>query len=527
MLVHDFLMASAGLRPDSPAIRQGDDICTYRQLAAAAESVAAWLLQNGLEPGERVATLFEKSIANVAAMYGVWRAGGVLVNLNDKLPTIMLALVLRDCRPRFLLGSSKSLRHIVSTNESLPPTLEAFVTLEGAPPESTHPRIKSKTLNWRGEARFAAATPRTNDDLCTIIYTSGSTGRQKGVMWSHRNLVHHVKGVTTYLNNTADDRLISVLPLYFGYGLSQLLTSVGAGACLSLAPSFTYPNEIVDVLERNKITGLAGVPAHFEMLLGMTDLASRDLKTLRYFTISGARSSETLVGRLRKVFPNVRLYLMFGQTESTIRISFLDPMEVDRRPTSIGKPMPEVQVFVLDEHGHPVPDGEVGELVCQGANVMLGYWDDPELTARVVRPHPLSERARDGEKVLYTGDMVRRDAEGFLYFMGRKDEMIKVGAHRVFPAEVGAVLAECDSVVEVAVTAEPDTVLGEVVVAHVVMRTGDVQAARPLLAYCRSRLPDYMIPRRIYFHDDLPKTATGKIRIADLRAGTIGPKDSP
>ncbi len=527
MLVHDFLTASAGLRPDSPAIRQGDDFRTYRQLAAAADAVAAWLVQNGLKPGERVATLFEKSIANVAAMYGVWRAGGVLVNLNDKLPTIMLALVLRDCRPRFLLGASKSLKHIVATNETLPPTLEAFVTLDEALTESIHPRIKTKFLNWRSEARFAAATPRADHDLSTIIYTSGSTGRQKGVMWSHRNLVHHVNGVTTYLNNTADDRLISVLPLYFGYGLSQLLTSVGVGACLSLAPSFTYPNEIVDVLERDKITGLAGVPAHFEMLLGMTELASRDLRTLRYFTISGARSSETLVGRLRKAFPNVRLYLMFGQTESTIRISYLDPIEVDHRPTSIGKPMPQVQVFVLDEHGRLAPDGEVGELVCQGANVMLGYWDDPELTARVLRPHPLPEWARDGEAVLYTGDMARRDAEGFLYFMGRKDEMIKVGAHRVFPAEVAAVLAECEGVVEVAVTADPDTVLGEVVVAHVVMKTGGDQAPRPLLAYCRSRLPDYMIPRRIYFHDELPKTATGKIRIADLRAGLIGQKDCP
>lgn len=527
MFVHDFLTASAALRPDFPAIRQGDDICTYRQLAAAAEAVAAWLLKNGLEPGERVATLFEKSISNVAALYGVWRAGGVLVNLNDKLPTIMLALVLRDCRPRFLLGSSKSLRQIVATSETLPRTLEAFVTLDETLPESTHPRIRMESLIWRSEARLATATPRTDDELCTIIYTSGSTGRQKGVMWSHRNLVHHVKGVTTYLHNTADDRLISVLPLYFGYGLSQLLTSVGVGACLSLAPSFTYPNEIVDVLERHKITGLAGVPAHFEMLLGMTDLALRDLRTLRYFTISGARSSETLVGRLRKAFPHVRLYLMFGQTESTIRITYLDPIEVDRRPTSIGKPMPEVQVFVIDERGRPVPDGEVGELVCQGANVMLGYWDDPELTARVLRPHPLSQCGRAGETVLYTGDMARRDAEGFLYFMGRKDEMIKVGAHRVFPAEVAAVLAECDGVVEVAVTAEPDTMLGEVVVAHVVMRDGSSSSARPLLSYCRSRLPDYMIPRRIYFHDELPKTATGKIRIAELRAGTIGHKDSP
>jgi amino acid adenylation domain-containing protein len=527
MLVHDLLFQAAQRAPEAPALRQAGQVCDYGELAESANSIAAWLLERGLSPGDRVATIFEKSIANCAAILGVWRAGGVLVNLNDRMPPAMLGAILADCEPVFVLGSTVALRRLFETNRAIPPSVRGVAALDAQPAPAADRALAVERLPWREPTGSAARSNRGSTDLCTIMYTSGSTGRQKGVMWSHRNLVDHVTSVTTYLKNTAHDRLISVLPLYFGYGLSQLITSVGVGASLSLVPSFTYPNEVVEVLSHDRITGMAGVPSHFQMLLEHSDLASAGLSALRYITLSGSKSPPSLVRRLGQALPHVQIYLMFGQTESTIRSCYLDPGEVDRRPESIGKAIPNVEVLVVDEFGRRVADGEVGELVCRGTNVMLGYWNDPALTAKVLRPDPQPQAGHAGDKVLFTGDLVRADRDGFLYFVGRRDEMIKVGAHRVFPAEVEAVLADCPGVIEAAVVAEPDAMLGAVVAAHVVAAGALRGDARAILAFCRKRLPDYMIPRRVYFHEALPKTATGKVLKGRLRSATAADANAP
>jgi len=529
MLVHQLLIRSASRHPSRPAVIHGAECFTYAQLGEAANAFAWHLLSQGLSPGDRVVTLFEKSPANVAAVFGVWQAGGVLVNLNHRLPAGMIRRIMEDCQAGFLVADVPSLGALFQDDNPPPPSLRSLLVADGPGGDGRIPgAVAAERLDWR-RARPAVPPPsRISIDLSTIIYTSGSTGRQKGVMLSHLSLVDHVASVTAYLKNVPEDRLISVLPLYFGYGLSQLLTAVGVGASLSLVSSFTFPNEVVDVLERDRITGLAGVPSHFRMLLNYSDLRRRDLSSLRYFTLSGARSPVSLVRQLRRTFPEVAIYLMFGQTESTIRISYLDPAEVDARPSSIGKPMPNVQVYVLGDDGREVGVGEVGELVCRGTNVMMGYWGDPELTVSALRDHPFPEIGPASEKVLYTGDLVRRDAQGFLYFVGRKDEMIKSGAHRIFPSEVEFALQEIEGVGEVAVVAERDETLGEVVVAYVVTRPQVNSDPRAFLQQCRQRLPAYMVPRRVYFRDALPKTATGKILKAqitgqDPRAPAVSP----
>lgn len=476
---------------------------TCCELAAVSAGIADQLLDRGVKPGDRVVTLFDKSFANVAAMFGVWNSGGVVVNLNSKLPPSMLRSVIADCDPRMVLAS-ESLAGLLRSSET-PIDLRGVLIID----ESLNPRSARSTPDFK--------PAMSGGDLATVIYTSGSTGRQKGVMLSHASLLHHVEAVTAYLHNTANDRLVSVLPFYFGYGLSQLLTAVGVGASLSLIDSFVYPQQVLDVLEGHRITGMAGVPSHFQMLLAHGNLHQRDFSALRYITISGSSASADLVGALRSALPATKIFLMFGQTESCIRSCYLPPEEIDRRPTSIGRAIPGVQVLVLDEEGNEIAADGVGELVCRGPNVMLGYWNDPELSARVLRSLPGSN-----ELALFTGDLVRRDAEGFLYFLGRKDEMIKSGAHRIFPMEIELVLQHAPGVREVAVVGADDPSLGQVVIAHVVLNHGAAMDQRALLEHCRRDLPAYMVPRRVVFHESLPRTATGKIRKMELSSPPQG-----
>jgi acyl-CoA synthetase (AMP-forming)/AMP-acid ligase II len=308
--VHELLIRSSEHSPSAIALRQGERTLSYAELASSSADVAFQLRAAGVEPGDRVVTVFEKSFANIIAMFGVWAVGGVVVNLNSKLPANMLQSVIADCDPRCVLAG-----------ESLE---QAFQEI--AP--SKRPKII--VISDERQSRSVMAHDRTEcarvqSDLATIVYTSGSTGRQKGVMLSHANLLHHVRTVSGYLHNTAHDRLISVLPLYFGYGLSQLLTAVGVGASLSLVESFVYPQQVLDVMEQHRITGMAGVPAHFQMLLSHGSLGSRDLSPLRYITISGSVSPGALVVELRRALPHVQIYLMFGQTESCIRSCYLPP----------------------------------------------------------------------------------------------------------------------------------------------------------------------------------------------------------
>jgi acyl-CoA synthetase (AMP-forming)/AMP-acid ligase II len=349
-------------------------------------------------------------------------------------------------------------------------------------------------------------------DLAALIYTSGSTGNPKGVMLTHRNMVSAATSITTYLENTPDDVILNVLPLAFDYGLYQVLMAGLFGGTVILERSFTYPQAVLQKLVAQRVTGLPLVPTMAAILLQM-DLTKYDWSRLRYITNTAAALPTEHILRLRRAFPTAKLFSMYGLTECK-RVSYLPPEELDRRPNSVGRGMPNEEVYIVDDQGRRVGPGVVGELIVRGANVMKGYWELPELTARRLLPGPLP-----GESVLATGDLFRMDAEGYLYFVGRKDDIIKSRGEKISPREVENVLASHPAIAEAAVIGVPDALLGEAVRAIVAVKPGCQLTAQEVLRYCAERLEDFMLPKYVEIRGELPKTANGKIDKRQLARG--------
>jgi len=349
-------------------------------------------------------------------------------------------------------------------------------------------------------------------DLASIIYTSGSTGDPKGVMLTHLNMISAATSIITYLENVPEDVVINVLPLSFDYGLYQVLMTFKFGGTLVLEKSFVFPYEIVKRMAEEKVTGFPGVPTVFAILLQMKDLKKYDLRSLRYITNTAAALPVTHIRQIRETFPQARLYSMYGLTECK-RVSYLPPEELDRRPDSVGRGMPNEEVWLVDDRGNRLGPGATGELTVRGSNIMKGYWGDPEATDRVLRPGPLP-----GEKVLRTGDLFRMDEEGFLYFVGRRDDMIKTRGERVSPKEVENALYAAAGVAEAAVLPVPDDLLGSAIKAYIVPKEGASLTDRQLLLHCKKMLEEFAIPKYFEFRDTLPKNASGKIDKLSLKA---------
>ena len=361
-------------------------------------------------------------------------------------------------------------------------------------------------------------------DLASIVYTSGSTGRSKGVTFAHFNVVCATRSITQYLENSPQDVVLDVLPLSFTYGLYQLITSVYCGSSLVLLKSYVYPYEVVRAVEEHRVTGIPGVPTFFAILLQMKDLDPARFDSVRYVTNAGAALPPAHFERLRKLFRKARIFSMYGVTEC-VRVTYLPPEELDIRPTSVGKGMPNQDLFIVDEHGNPVGPGEVGELVVRGNHVMRGYWNMPEETERSLRPgrYPW-------EKCLYTGDLFRRDEAGYLYFVARKDDMIKSRGEKVSPREVENVICELADVVEVAVVGAPDPILGQVVKAVIVKAPDSPLTKLEVVNHCARNLENYKVPKIVEFRDGLPRTLSGKVRKVELReeAGPAAvPQEAP
>jgi acyl-CoA synthetase (AMP-forming)/AMP-acid ligase II len=348
---------------------------------------------------------------------------------------------------------------------------------------------------------------RTIDiDLAALIYTSGTTGNPKGVMLTHGNMSAASTSITTYLENVEDDIILSVLPLSFDYGLYQILMAAQFGGTVVLEKSFIYPYEVIKRLKEEQATGFPIVPTISAILLQMKELENERFEHLRYLTNTAAALPVSHIRGLQKVFPGARIYSMYGLTECK-RVSYLPPEELERRPTSVGKGMPNEQVYLVDENDEVITEpGAIGELVVRGANVMKGYWELPEETAEMLKPgrHPW-------EYVLYTGDLFRMDEGGFLYFVSRKDDIIKSRGEKVSPKEVEAALYALGDVVEAAVVGIPDDVLGEAIKAFVVLKKDSKLTDKEILAHCSKNLEDFMVPKLVEFKDSLPKTSSGKI----------------
>lgn len=473
------LREAQGRFAQRPAIVHRGVSTTYLALWQQVLRTASALRALGVQPGDRVALLLENSLEYVVAYYATLEAGAVVVALSTALRGAELQWRMAHCGAAVLVTAAQARR--------------------GEP--AARWRVVSPTELLAGGDERDPGHVAAPDAVAAIIYTSGTTADPRGVTLSHRNLVANTRSILGYLQLTEADRVVNVLPFHYSYGNSVLHTHLAVGASIVLENSLLYPHLVVQQIADTAATGFSGVPSTYALLLQRVKLAEFGLSSLRWLTQAGGAMAPVHLARLREALPGVRVFVMYGQTEATARISYLPPERLDEKPGSVGIAIPDVSIEVRDERGARVPTGSTGEVCVRGENVMLGYWNNPESTARVLR---------DGW--LRTGDLGYQDAGGFLTLVGRSSELIKTGAHRVSPLEIEAVLQQIDGVADCAVVGVPDEILGEVIAAHVVIREGAGLDARRIQAHCRERLAPHMIPKLVHFAHELPRTSSGKVQ---------------
>jgi len=495
------------------ALAYGKDSLCYGDLQEAVSHFAGGLMNLGLQRGERVAIYLEKRFETVIASFGAPAAGGVFVPLNPLLKAEQVAYILRDCNVRVLVTSPERL-------SLLEPILaECHDLRQVVVLESEQELPAGGALSYCRWSELLAAPPRTghrviDTDMVAILYTSGSTGKPKGVVLSHRNMVAGAKSVATYLDNRPEDTLLAALPLSFDAGFSQLTTAFHVGARVVLL-NYLLPRDVLKALEREKVTGLTAVPPLY-IQLAQLEWPASITEHLRYFANTGGRMPRETLVALRERMPKTTPFLMYGLTEA-FRSTFLPPAEVDRRPDSIGKAIPNAEILVLREDGSPCAPNEPGELVHRGALVGMGYWNDPEKTAERYKPLSAHAPGRQAGLVLpelavFSGDTVRMDEEGFLYFIGRRDEMMKTSGYRVSPTEVEEILYETKLIGECVAFGVEHQTLGQAIQVIATAPASGTLDVETLLAECRSRMPAYMVPAGIEVRPGpLPRNPNGKI----------------
>jgi acyl-CoA ligase (AMP-forming) (exosortase A-associated) len=509
-LLHELPLDSASRTPDAPALTVRGRTITYADLADRIERVASGLARLGVRRGERVAFYLEKSVETVAVAFGTARAGAVFVPLNPLLKAEQVEHILRDCNVRVLVTSAERAPVIMSALTRCPDVRQVVVIGEPMPD------LEIPAISWSDftSDRNGRSHRVIDDDMLAILYTSGSTGLPKGVVLSHRNMVAGAKSVANYLGNVASDVILSALPLSFDAGFSQLTTGFLAGARVVLL-NYLMPRDVLDALAKERVTGLTAVPPLW-IQLSQLNWPESIAGHLRYIANTGGRMPRETLAQLRARLPRTKPFLMYGLTEA-FRSTFLPPEEVDRRPDSIGKAIPNAEILVLRPDGTPCDADEPGELVHRGALVSMGYWNDPEKTAERFKPLPVGVGGREAGMVIpeiavFSGDTVRRDAEGFLYFVGRNDEMIKTSGYRVSPTEVEEAIYATRLVGEVAAFGTAHPALGQVIVVIVTPPAGGTLESDRLLAECRKHLPAYMVPATIDVRaGPLPRNPNGKI----------------
>jgi long-chain acyl-CoA synthetase len=509
VLVQEFLQASARRFPNKVALVCDGQRYTYAQLDALADRLANALIAGGVRRGDRVVIHLENTAEAVVSIFAVLKADAVFVFVNHSTKQDKLAYIVNNCTATGLIGDGRKAAMLDGVAADAPALkLRIFCGKQAAAAADARPG----SLAFEAiQTAFSADRPHSANidrDLACLIYTSGSTGDPKGVMSDHSNVVFASGSIMEYLENTADDIVLCVIPLSFDYGLYQLLMVFRFGGTLVLERGFTFPASILQRIGEEQVTGFPIVPTIMAVLLSL-DLSGYDLSSLRYLSNTAAALPPTHIMAFRQKFPAVTIYSMYGLTE-TKRTLYLPPDQLDIRPGSVGIAIPGTEVWLEDEEGRRLGPGAIGELVIRGRHVMRGYWNAPEATARRYRPGPLP-----GETVCYSDDLFRMDDEGYLYFVGRKDDIIKSRGEKVAPKEIENVLYQLPGVTEAAVIGVPDPLLGQAAKAFVVAPGAALTEAQ-VLAYCRTHLEEYMIPKFVEFRDALPKTTSGKIKKTDL-----------
>ena len=504
VLVHEWLTATARKLPHKIALVSRGKRLTYRMIEEQSSRLASGLISLGLQRGERAVICLENSPEAIISIYAILKAGGVFVVIDSKSPIPVLNSILSDAEARFLITDNRR----PQTKESLKaPQPDFIVIIVDGHKGLTHSHLK--TLSWTElieKAQLPASFPRLLDtDLACLIYTSGSTGNPKGIICTHRNMVAAARSIIQYLENTLDDVILDVLPLSFDYGLYQVIMCFMFGGTVVLEASLGYLEDIMTAIEKEKVTGFPIIPTISAMMLRLKKFPAERLKSLRYITNTGAAWPVSHIRRLRQLLPRVKLYSMYGLSECK-RVSYLPPELIDKYPESVGIPIPNLEVAIVDRRGKPVPPGKTGQLVVRGPMVMQGYWRDDELTKKVFRNGRYPE-----ERWLWTGDLFRQDENGLLYFVGRFDRQIKSFGLRVNLAEIERVISSLNEVSEVAAIPFPDELGGEVVGVFVVKKKESRLDEKRLRQLCQQQLEPHKIPRYIWFVDSLPKTDNGKI----------------
>jgi len=511
MLVHHFLENSALRLPDKVALICGEERLTYRQINLFSNQLAASLIDMGIQHQDRVAIFLDNSVEAVISLFGIMKAGGVFVMLNPAMKAKKLNYILKDSGAITMIANKNKLNIVKDAADGIH-NLENIIWANKLLGQSKE-KLAVKNYYWDDIISMTsppnsipnAPAPVSNTDLAAIIYTSGSTGEPKGVMSAHYNVVAAAGSITRYLENTEDDIVLNALPLSFGYGLYQVFMAFLFGGTVVLEQSFAFPYRILERLVKEKVTGFPIVPTMVAMLLQMKDLEKFDFSSLRYITNTAAALPVPHIRRLMKLLPEIRIYSMYGLTECK-RVSYLPPEELARRPESVGIPMPNCKAYVVDGQGKKLGPNQVGELVVSGPNVMQGYWNSPAETAK-----RFFFGKDQGSTVLYTGDLFRQDEKGFLYFVARKDDLIKTKGERVSPKEIENIICEIKDVAEAAAIGVPDDVLGQAIKVFIVTNGGGKVTTNQILSYCKKKLEPFMVPKYIEFKEKLPKNNNGKI----------------
>ncbi len=509
-LLHSPLFDQAKIRPDSIAIEYKQEKVSYQDLSILASDFAGGYSSMNLPKSSRIGIFLAKQVETITAMFGTLLAGGSIVPINPILKANQTEHILCDCDVSILVTSKSRLKQLEEVIGNCPALQKiVLVDFDDSIDSSQYSKSISSWQNFCQQYNTKNTPNIIESDLAAIFYTSGSTGKPKGVVLTHHNMRVGAESVAQYQNNTEQDRILAVLPFSFDYGFNQITTAMVSGATVILL-DYLLPKDVIRTLKRTNATGLAGVPP---LWIQITKLTWPDsIKNhLRYITNSGGAMPQSTLSILQNKLPNTDIYLMYGLTEA-FRSTYLPPDQINTRPTSIGKAIPNAEIFVINSNNEECKPGEEGELVHRGPLVAQGYWNDPIKTSRHYKPLPASLTAGRTvtELAVWSGDLVKKDEEGYLYFISRRDELIKTSGYRVSPTEIEEPLLLLENVSEAVAMGIPHSELGQAIVMVATSNSKSEDLTKEITSSLKKQLPIYMLPQKIFIRDELPRNANGK-----------------
>ena len=488
------------------AIYNGKEF-SFADLKNSAENLAHHLVGAGICKGDRVAIFMNNSWQCMVSIYGITLAGGVFLVVNPQTKASKLNYILNDCGAKVIISEQMLINELSLALQGLKEVKEVIIS-GGNQQFLEYIDFDEVILNCNKNTTLPKIIP---NDLAALIYTSGSTGFPKGVMMTHQSMVFTSWSLIEYLRLTENERIMLVLPLAFDYGLYQLIMAITIGGTLIIEHSFNFPPTIFRQIEQLKPTVFPGVPSIYAMMIATHKKTGITFDCIQKITNTAAALPAEFISDLKKIFPNALIFKMYGLTECK-RVCYLEPELLDTKPTSVGKAIPGTEVFLLSEDGKPVLAGESGILHVRGPHVMAGYWNNEKLSKEMLKPGLIP-----GERVLCAHDLFKMDEDGFLYFQGRNDDIIKTRGEKVSPIEVENIVYKIDGIKEVAVIGIPDVILGEAIVAFITMYDGESTTEKEIQRNCMSQLEAFMVPQRIVFLPEMPKSSNGKIDKKELK----------